>query len=325
MKIIPRILTVAALLLGQVPFAVHAADESMPSKKAMRSLLLDVAKAGNRIVAVGERGHVVYSDDDGKTWYQAKVPSSAMLTAVSFADEKHGWAVGHDNKILASEDGGANWVVQYKSDNIDESQPYLDVWFRDKNFGFVVGAYGGIMHTEDGGKTWDDWSDHLDNEDQLHYNGISGRSDGTIFIVGEQGMVFRSTDNGEKFKKLNSPYEGSLFSVLAAKKTGVIYVCGLQGHVFKSVNNGDSWEKIKTGISAGLMSANQLKDGSILITGNAGNVLRSADESSALNLVTRADRQAVMGIVSTQSPWVVAVGEGGVKLVAPDGSSPDTH
>ncbi|HET8707277.1 MAG TPA: YCF48-related protein, partial [Pseudomonadales bacterium] len=246
-------------------------------------------------------------------------------TAVYFTDEKNGWAVGHDNKILATQDGGTHWTLQYKSENLDESQPYLDVWFKDKNHGFVVGAYGGFMHTEDGGKTWEDWTDHIDNEDQLHFNGISGRADGTMFIVGEQGMLFRSNDSGETWKKLNSPYEGSLFSVLAAKKTGVVYVCGLQGHIFKSTNNGDSWEKIKTGISAGLMAANQLDDGAILITGNAGNVLRAADENAPLSLITRPDRQAVMGIVSTRSPWVVAVGEGGVKLLSADGSSPETH
>lgn len=324
MKIIFRFLTVSALLLGQTQFATHA-DEAMLSKKAMRSLLLDVTRAGNRVVAVGERGHIIYSDDDGKTWYQAKAPSSAMLTAVFFADEKNGWAVGHDSKILATDDGGNNWTIQHKSEKIDESQPFLDVWFKDKNFGFAVGAYGGILHTDDGGKNWDDWSENISNEEQLHYNGISGRSDGTVFIVGEQGMIFRSNNNGESWTKLTSPYEGSLFSVLAVKNSSVVFVCGLQGHVFKSTNNGNSWERIKTGITAGLVAENQLDDGSILITGNGGNVLRATNETADFSLITRADRQAVMSVVSTRSPWLVSVGEGGVKLVSPDGSSPDTH
>ena len=35
------------------------------------SLLLDLAVAGNRLVAVGERGHVMLSDDQGATWRQA--------------------------------------------------------------------------------------------------------------------------------------------------------------------------------------------------------------------------------------------------------------
>src|SRR5262245_5090243 len=54
---------------------------------AATSLLLDLAVAGDRYVAVGERGHVLLSDDHGATWRQAKsVPTRVMLTAVFFAD-----------------------------------------------------------------------------------------------------------------------------------------------------------------------------------------------------------------------------------------------
>ena len=61
------------------------------------SLLLDLAFAGQRMVAVGERGHVMLSDDQGATWRQAKsVPTRVLLTAVFFVDSEYGWAVGHD-------------------------------------------------------------------------------------------------------------------------------------------------------------------------------------------------------------------------------------
>jgi len=55
---------------------------ALMSEKAGRSLLIDLAHAGKRLVAVGERGHVLFSDNDGKTWTQAKVPVSLMLTSV---------------------------------------------------------------------------------------------------------------------------------------------------------------------------------------------------------------------------------------------------
>ena len=48
---------------------------ALESAKASRSLLLDVTHAGNRMVAVGDRGHILYSDDQGKSWTQAKVPT----------------------------------------------------------------------------------------------------------------------------------------------------------------------------------------------------------------------------------------------------------
>ena len=82
------------------------------SPLAARTLLQGVANAGNRIVAVGQRGHVVYSTDSGASWKQASVPVSSDLTAVFFIDDKQGWAVGHDGVILHTADGGEKWDLQ---------------------------------------------------------------------------------------------------------------------------------------------------------------------------------------------------------------------
>jgi len=46
------------------------------SPLAAHSLLQGVTKAGSRLVAVGQRGHVVYSTDSGTSWKQASVPVS---------------------------------------------------------------------------------------------------------------------------------------------------------------------------------------------------------------------------------------------------------
>jgi len=72
------------------------------SAYAAKSLLSGVANAGQRVVAVGQRGHIVYSDDGGQTWLQAKVPVSTDLTAVFFASPTHGWAVGHGGVVIVS-------------------------------------------------------------------------------------------------------------------------------------------------------------------------------------------------------------------------------
>jgi len=141
---------------------------STESAKAAKSLILDVVHAGTRLVAVGDRGHILYSDDQGKTWTQAKVPTRQLLTAVYFVDDKHGWAVGHDAQILASEDGGLTWSKQFE--DLKREAPLLDVWFQDVNHGVAVGAYGALLETTDGGKNWQDVSDRLDNQDQFHLN-----------------------------------------------------------------------------------------------------------------------------------------------------------
>ena len=103
---------------------------------AVHSLMLGVARAGDRLVAVGERGHVLLSDDAGNSWRQAKsVPSQTLLTAVAFADPQRGWAVGHDELILHTADGGETWATQHYAPAAE--QPLLDLWFTDASNGPV--------------------------------------------------------------------------------------------------------------------------------------------------------------------------------------------
>ncbi len=100
--------TLAAPVAGAA-FVDPLDTPAVPSALAARSLLLGVARAGNRLVAVGQRGHIVYSTDGGASWKQASVPVSSDLTAVFFVDDKQGWVVGHDGVVLHTVDSGDTW------------------------------------------------------------------------------------------------------------------------------------------------------------------------------------------------------------------------
>ena len=52
------------------------------SPLASRGIVTGLGRAGKRVVAVGQRGHVLFSDDAGEKWQQAEVPVSADLVAV---------------------------------------------------------------------------------------------------------------------------------------------------------------------------------------------------------------------------------------------------
>ncbi|MEX5503709.1 YCF48-related protein, partial [Pseudomonas putida] len=89
------------------------AQPALRGPQALRAVLQDVARAGTRLVSVGERGVVLLSDDNGASWRQAKaVPVSVTLTAVQFVDARNGWTVGHAGVVLHSEDGGEHWTLQ---------------------------------------------------------------------------------------------------------------------------------------------------------------------------------------------------------------------
>ncbi len=99
------------LLLLMGPLTAAPLTQGSPRVNAMT--WLDLTRIGDRIVAVGERGNVLYSDDEGETWRMGETPGKAMLTAVCFANRSHGWAVGHDAVVWATDDGGETWQQQY--------------------------------------------------------------------------------------------------------------------------------------------------------------------------------------------------------------------
>ena len=316
----------AALALGAWTANAQAAaagEYSVESAKASQSLLIDATHAGKRLVVVGDRGHILFSDDQGKTWTQARVPTRQLLTAVFFLDDKRGWAVGHDAQILASNDGGATWSKQFE--DLSREAPLLDVWFVDAQHGFAVGAYGALLETTDGGQQWQDVADRLDNPDQLHLNAITAVKEAGLFIVGEQGSMFRSSDNGQSWSRVEGPYEGSLFGVIGTAQPNTLLAYGLRGNLFRSSDFGDSWQPIELNaargrLEFGLASATLLEDGSLALVGNGGSVLRSQDDGQTFTVYNRSDRIALSGVSGLASGGLLLVGQGGVHLATAEGA-----
>ncbi|MFJ3470224.1 WD40/YVTN/BNR-like repeat-containing protein [Pseudomonas sp. NPDC090201] len=315
----------AALATESSP-AATAADNSefaLESAKASRSLLLDVTHAGNRMVVVGDRGHILYSDDQGKSWTQAKVPSRQLLTAVYFVDDQHGWAVGHDAQILASSDGGKTWNKQFE--DLKREAPLLDVWFKDLSTGIAVGAYGALLETTDGGQHWQDIGERLDNEDQYHLNGITYVKDAGLFIVGEMGSMFRSPDDGQTWEKLEGPYQGSLFGAVGTAQSNTLLAYGLRGNLFRSTDFGSTWEPIalqgeRGPLEFSIANASVLPDNSIVLVGNGGSVMRSTDGGETFTVSNRSDRLSLSGVAEDNKGNLILVGQGGVHLTSPTGA-----
>lgn len=317
------ILFLAAPAQAQNP-AEPGVRYAIESQKAATSLLLDIAHAGKRLVAAGDRGHILYSDDGGSSWTQAKVPTRQLLTAVYFADEQHGWAVGHDALILATTDGGQTWTQQYE--NREGEVPLLDVWFENPQHGFATGAYGVLLETTDGGANWEDVADRLDNEDGSHLNAIAEIPGSGLFIVGEMGGMFRSADMGEIWERVESPYQGSFFGVVGGGEPGVVVAFGLRGNLFRSTDFGDSWQAIQLlddgdVVESGLADGNRLADGRIVVVGHGGTVLSSEDNGQSFTLFSRPDRRSLSGVVSNPDGNLILVGQGGVRIVSPTGAN----
>jgi photosystem II stability/assembly factor-like uncharacterized protein len=278
---------------------------------ASRSVILGFTESNARAIAVGERGHVLVSESRTDWRQVAGVPTRTTLTAAS-AIGNHVWVVGHDGIILHSADGGLQWTTQredipqpFEGDEFAElpdprkGAPLLDVLFLDADNGFAIGAYALMLRTRDGGANWeqvtvtsapapadasgaDDQADDnwifdqddlaLDAETDPHLNGIARTPDGLLFMVAERGTAFRSRDGGETWERIQLPYDGSMFGVLALGE-GHLLAYGLRGNVLETRNGGDDWEEIDTGTELSLMGATVLPNGGLVIVGANGVIL----------------------------------------------------
>ncbi|MCZ8133105.1 MAG: YCF48-related protein [Steroidobacteraceae bacterium] len=327
--------TLLAALFGASLVATSARVVVAPL--AVRSLLLDVQAvpgANGRLVAVGERGHVLVSTDGGTTWRQSRVPTRATLTGVYFADVRNGWAVGHDEVILRTTDGGATWTrVRYEP---DREQPLLDVWFADANVGLAVGAFATIYRTADGGATWepaefapapvagaaaratpgtpDEDLDAMAEDEEVtepHLNAVAASSTGKLYLAAEAGNLYRSDDAGATWTQLASPYEGSFFGVLPLDGD-VVLAFGLRGHLFRSEDAGASWTRLESGSESLLAGGARLADGTIVIVGLAGTVLVSTDGGRTFERRQQPDRRGFAAAAPGRA-GAVLVGESGVR------------
>lgn len=263
-------------------------------------MLLGAALVGRRLVAVGERGLVLVSDDDGNRWQQQRTPVSVTLTAVRFADTRQGVAVGHGGIVLRTDDAGDSWrmvldgrrAAQLALDAARASgdpallagaerlvaegadKPFLDVLMPDASTLVVVGAYGLAFGSVDGGRQWTSWLDRLDNPKSLHVYALARRGD-IWLAVGEQGLVLRSTDGGRRFSRLAVPYKGSFF-VAELMADEDIVLGGLRGNVWRSRDAGASWTQVNTPMPASITASLRTPDGSLLLANQAGFVMKLA-------------------------------------------------
>lgn len=287
-------------------FAVPAALDrpALHTPKARNVALLAITHAGTRLVTSGERGTILYSDDQGQTWQQADTPTNASLVALRFVDDKHGWAVGHMGLVLHTEDAGKTWSKQL--DGIKAAQlalesaqksgdekkiaqaqalvadgpdkPFFDLCFLNDKTGFIVGAYNLAFRTDDGGKTWQDWSAHIDNPKGFHLYAMS-KAGSSFYIVGEQGLVLRSDDGGQSFKPQPSPYKGTWFGLTSLSNDGLL-LYGLRGNAFLSRDQGKTWKQIDTGMPVSISAAIELNDKRLVLVNQAGQVLMSQANST---------------------------------------------
>ena len=249
------------------------------------SALMDVTQTGERLVAVGERGIIIYSDDDGSNWTQSQVPVRVTLTAVTFPDPDNGWVVGHDSIVLYSSDRGESWqkvmdgdkinqmmvtamkaIVQQKREQFEladaSEKSELQYVVEDAEFNLK-----GFVETESEGPT-------KPLLDVFFLNQEVG------LIVGAFGIILHTEDGGRSWRPMLDRIDNQngyhLYAL--ARTRGALFLFGEVGIMFRSRDNGKNWETLETVYEGSLFGALADPESDCVVAcGLRGNMIASCD------------------------------------------------
>jgi photosystem II stability/assembly factor-like uncharacterized protein len=317
-------------------------------RRPNRVFLEAVTLAGARLIAVGEHGVIIVSDDCGSSWRQAAVPVDVTLNCVAFATPLIGWAAGHFGVILQTRDGGLTWQTQLNGVRANQltmaaaqtastdhptspgapyavrranifmqggpNKPFLTLVAISPRKVIVFGAFRMTMVTNDGGATWTDGS--LSVDDRLSHNLYAAVIAGSgIYVAGEAGEVFRSSDGGNTFPAVTSPAAVTFFGVLVADDDSIL-IFGVAGNLFRSTDRGQTWQEINLNTEDDLTAGLVAKSGNIFIATEAGAAFFSKDNGASFSPLLGAPPMAIFDIAEAPDGNLIFVGDAGAVRIS---------
>lgn len=312
-----------------VAFAIADVIETpaRPTELAPDNLLNDVERAGDRLVAIGERGHIIFSDDEGTTWTQAEVPVSVTLTGVDFGSETHGWAVGHSGVVLHSDDAGETWELQLTGIRAAE----LAIESQEEAIAEMEERVAAAPEDEKSDLEWalDDLLFTLENmQADLEVGPVNpfldvwfGDED-TGFVVGAYGLFFHTQDGGETWQDWSPRLDNAQnfhLNAITQVGGGAMVIAGEAGQIHVSQDNGQTWERRESpypGSLFGVTGTSQADE--VLVFGLRGTLMQSSDLGQTWTTVNTGSTATLNDGVYLNSR-IILVGNGGAVLTSGNG------
>jgi len=208
------------------------------------------------VFAVGAKGLLMTSTDQGKTWTQVPLHlrdggelfQDWDLYSIRFSPSgKVGYIVGENGTVVRSGDGGATW----KTVPIGTTKNLMKVFPIDDQNAVAVGADGTIIRTTDGGENWQ----NAKSPKFITLFDVNFLDKNTGWIAGEFATVLGTTDGGQTWNLLSGGNTadftiGPYFTInFTDPQHGL--VAGLAGDVETSDDGGKTWKPAKLPDSVG--------------------------------------------------------------------------
>lgn len=220
-------------------------------------------------------GTVYKTVTGGLMWYNLNLTS---LNSVFFHNDNIGYAVGKNDQIIKTINGGGSWQIQGTG---DVKNQFNAVTFLTEGIGFIAGGrshapyYGIIYKTTNGGVIW---NAVLTEAPDVEFRAMDFVNNLTGFAVGgnqnaSNGMIYRTTNGGETWiqqgivnRDLNAVY-------FATELIG--YAVGENGTILKTINGGVVWNTQTSSTNNDINSVYFLRENLGFTAGNSGNVQKT--------------------------------------------------
>jgi photosystem II stability/assembly factor-like uncharacterized protein len=328
-----RVLLLPLLFLASQATADFVFEPATTVARSDGKQLLDIVTLGQRMLADGESGLVIYSDDGADTWLQAAVPVSTTLTAVFFIGDKTGWAVGHSGVIVHTTDGGANWQLQF--DGNQANRQYLEftrqheIQLRQQLSSKEVQQLDDAQREdleyalEDAVYAIEDAEAAIDKGPADPFLDVLFIDADNGFAVGAYGMLYQTRDGGANWQFSGANIDNAdryHYYSLARDKAGTLFLSGEAGLLFLSSDLGVSWQRIE-GVYDGSLFGVVATSESVIAFGLRGNIFRSGDLGQNWSRVETTNTYGLYGGAVLADDTVVLVGAGGTVLSSRDGGA----
>ena len=170
--------------------------------------LYEIAFGSNSFVAVGERGRHSYSSNNGTSWDNGTWSDTDHVTGVEFGNNT--FIGSSSTNLTKSTDNGANWNL------IGAGLKVYDVAFGNSIF-VACGAEGAIVTTSDNGSSW---TTRTSGASTSTLYGITFGNN-QFFSVGSSGKLIKSINNGSSWSTVDSTVTKSLYSIVFGNSTFV--------------------------------------------------------------------------------------------------------
>ncbi len=308
-----RTRSLGAALLGASMVAVSApalaeTPVEVLVEGTVHQALFAIDFVGDKGMAVGDDGEVQATEDGGKTWKQAKLPTEMAMLGLDF-DPGRILVVGQAGVVLRSDAPG-----KWEKVDSDTDKRLFSVSANANGFAVAVGEFGAIILSNDGGSSWQyqemDWLEiGTDGGAEPHLYSVFVGEDDVVTLVGEFGLILRSMDKGQSWNVVNMA-EASLFAI-EIRDDGKGFAVGQDGYALKTRDRGETWEALDVGSKAILNGVHSSSNGHVVVSAMR-EMMISEDGGETWRALDNIEVTTVWYVgVSASSNGVLAVGQGG--------------